>query len=42
MKSKGKNGKLAAKRAVHKHERGMHPGEPLTKLPNGGKGDKKK
>ena len=33
MKSKGKNGKMAAKKAVHKHEKVMHPGKPLTKLP---------
>jgi len=37
MKSKARGGKAAAKSAVHKHEREMHPGKPLTKLP-GGKG----
>lgn len=26
-----------AKKAVHKHERAMHPGKPLTKLAKGGK-----
>jgi hypothetical protein len=31
------NGKSAAKVAVHKHEKGMHKGEPLTKLAKGGK-----
>ncbi len=25
------------KTAVHKHERAMHPGKPLTKLAKGGK-----
>jgi hypothetical protein len=25
------------KAAVHKHEKGMHPGKPLTKLAKGGK-----
>ena len=25
------------KEAVHKHERAMHPGKPLTKLAKGGK-----
>lgn len=29
------NHKKAAKQAVHKHERVMHPGKPLTRLPNG-------
>jgi hypothetical protein len=28
---------MDAKKAVHKHERAMHPGEPLTKLAKGGK-----
>ena len=30
-----KNGD-AAKKAVHKHEKAMHPGKPLTKLAKGG------
>jgi hypothetical protein len=25
-----------AKKAVHKHERAMHPGKPMTKLNKGG------
>ena len=28
---------MAAKKAVHKHEKAMHPGKPLTKLAKGGK-----
>ncbi len=28
--------KDAAKKAVHKHERAMHPGKPMTKLKKGG------
>ena len=28
---------MDAKKAVHKHERAMHPGKPLTKLAEGGK-----
>ena len=28
-----KNGKRAAARAVHQHERKLHPGKPLTRLP---------
>lgn len=28
--------KVAAK-AVHKHEKNMHPGEPMTKMAKGGK-----
>ncbi len=28
--------KDAAKTAVHKHEKAMHPGKPLTKLAKGG------
>jgi hypothetical protein len=28
---------MNAKKAVHKHERTMHPGQPLTKLAKGGK-----
>ena len=27
---------MSAKEAVHKHERSMHPGKPLTKLAKGG------
>jgi len=26
----------AVKKAVHKHEKAMHPGKPLTKLKKGG------
>ena len=29
--------KQAAKTAVHKHEKTMHPGKPMTKLRAGGK-----
>jgi hypothetical protein len=29
--------KKVVKEAVHKHERTMHPGKPLTKLAKGGK-----
>ena len=29
--------KKAAKAAVHKHEKSMHPGKPMTKLRAGGK-----
>lgn len=29
--------KAVVKAAVHKHEKGMHPGKPLTKLAKGGK-----
>lgn len=29
--------KKAAKAAVHKHEKAMHPGKPMTKLAKGGK-----
>jgi hypothetical protein len=32
----------SSKKAVHKHERNMHPGKPLTKLPNGNGNGKKK
>jgi hypothetical protein len=32
-----KQDKAMIKSAVHKHERGMHPGKPLTKLAKGGK-----
>jgi hypothetical protein len=28
---------MDAKKAVHKHERAMHPGKPLTKMAKGGK-----
>ena len=28
---------MDAKAAVHKHEKTMHPGKPLTKLAKGGK-----
>ena len=28
---------MEAKKAVHAHERKMHPGKPLTKLAKGGK-----
>ena len=28
---------MDAKKAVHKHERAMHPGKPLTKMRAGGK-----
>jgi len=28
---------MDAKTAVHKHEKSMHPGKPLTKLAKGGK-----
>ena len=28
---------MDAKAAVHKHEKAMHPGKPLTKLRRGGK-----
>lgn len=28
---------MDAKKAVHKHEKGMHPGKPLTKFAKGGK-----
>ena len=29
--------KKAAKTAVHKHEKAMHPGKPMTKMAKGGK-----
>ncbi len=29
--------KQAAKTAVHKHEKAMHPGKPMTKMAKGGK-----
>ena len=28
---------MHAKKAVHKHEKAMHPGKPLTKMKAGGK-----
>ena len=28
---------MDVKKAVHKHERAMHPGKPLTKMAKGGK-----
>jgi len=28
---------MDAKKAVHAHERNMHPGKPMTKLAKGGK-----
>jgi hypothetical protein len=28
---------MKVKEAVHKHEKAMHPGKPLTKLAKGGK-----
>jgi hypothetical protein len=28
---------MDAKKAVHKHEKAMHPGKPMTKLAKGGK-----
>jgi hypothetical protein len=28
---------MDAKKAVHKHEKAMHPGKPLTKFAKGGK-----
>jgi hypothetical protein len=40
--TKVKNGKKAAKTAVHKHERNMHPGKPLTKLADNNNNGKKK
>ena len=36
-KSDIKQDKGMVKAAVHKHEKGMHPGKPLTKLAKGGK-----
>ena len=36
-KSDIKQDKAMVKAAVHKHEKGMHPGKPLTKLARGGK-----
>ena len=36
-KSDIKQDKAMVKAAVHKHEKGMHPGKPLTKLSKGGK-----
>lgn len=34
--SDAKMDKAVAKKAVHKHEKSMHPGKPLTKLSKGG------
>jgi len=31
-----KGGKISAKQAVHKHEKAMHKGKPLTKMAKGG------
>ena len=31
-----KNAEAKVKKAVHKHEKAMHPGKPLTKLAKGG------
>lgn len=36
-KSDIKQDKAMIKSAVHKHEKGMHPGKPMTKLAKGGK-----
>lgn len=36
-KSDLKQDKATAAAAVHKHERGLHPGKPMTKLAKGGK-----
>jgi hypothetical protein len=35
-----KQDKKMVKSAVHKHERKMHPGKPMTKLAKGGKTNK--
>ena len=35
--AKGGKAKGGAAKAVHKHERNMHPGKPLTKMQKGGK-----
>lgn len=35
-KSDLKQDKKTMASAIHKHERGMHPGKPLTKLAKGG------
>ena len=32
-----KQDKAMLKAAVHKHDKGMHPGKPMTKLAKGGK-----
>ena len=34
-----KGGKVTPKQAVHKHERAMHKGKPMTKMAKGGKID---
>ena len=36
-KNDNKQDKAMVKAAVHKHEKGMHPGKPMTKLAKGGK-----
>ena len=36
MKDDIKQDKKTAAAAVHKHEKAMHPGKPLTKLKRGG------
>lgn len=35
-----KGGKISAKQAVHKHEKAMHKGKPLTKMAKGGRAKK--
>ena len=37
VKSDMAQDKATVRKAVHKHERAMHPGKPLTKMRNGGK-----
>jgi hypothetical protein len=37
MKNVKPMAKMAPKAAVHKHEKAMHPGKPLTKMAAGGK-----
>ena len=37
LRAKGGAVKAPAAKAVHKHERNMHPGKPLTKMQKGGK-----
>ena len=36
IEPKAKGGEISPKTAVHKHEKNMHKGEPLTKLAKGG------
>jgi hypothetical protein len=36
VKKHAKGGKISATEAVHKHEKNMHKGKPLTKLSKGG------